>query len=57
MKKIFTLCRGKGCCPELFFDKELEKYILIDDYTGSIQLTANELIILKEKLNSMEIDK
>jgi len=52
MKKIFTLCRGKGCCPELFEDNN-GNYILVDDYRGSVKLTKDELIILNEKLNEM----
>ena len=52
MKKIFTLCRGRGCCPELFEDIK-DNYVLIDDHQGSVVLTKEELIILQEKLNSM----
>jgi len=54
MKKIFTLCKGKGCCPELFQDnKNEEAFYLTDDFHGRVRLTKDELVILQEKLNAM----
>jgi len=54
MKKIMTLCRGQGCCPELFIDfsdgtredYSMGQYILEDDYD-------NKVIFLKEHFNTI----
>jgi len=51
MKKIFTLCRGKGCCPELYEDNNGNYYLY--DKDDSVMLTKDELVILNEKLNIM----
>ena len=52
MEKVFSLCRGKGCCPELFKANN-DKFYLFDDNNDSVVLTKEELIIFQEKLNSM----
>ncbi len=53
MKAIFKLCKGEGCCPEFFEDKFLGKFIITDDYFGSVQLSKEQLVILYEKLGDI----
>ena len=59
MKKIFKLCRGKGCCPEFSFDfdsvgdtsRDTIIYTLADDYENSIKFSSKEFSVL---LNDIE---
>ena len=44
-----TLCRGRGCCPELTLSDEGAK--ITDDNGGEVELTKVEFEILRDELN------
>jgi len=46
----FTLCGNKTCCPVLT-ELDNNQFSLTDYYEGSVLLTREELVILKNFLN------
>jgi len=46
----YTLCSNKTCCPVLSEVSD-GKFVLTDDYEGKVQLTQEELLLLKNFLN------
>ena len=48
------LCCGKGRCPVLKKSKEkTDHYTLTDDFGGEVSLTQEQLLVIKEALESL----
>ena len=52
---IYTLCRGKGCCPQVVVTEENVK--IKDDNGNIVVLSAKQYDILKELIVTGKITK
>jgi hypothetical protein len=53
----YTMCGRNGSCCPVLTEMDDNSFTITDDYNGSVKLTKDELILLKDFLSKQDLSK